>query len=101
MTEGKQESEQAVSTVNREPPRFRVLLHNDHFTTMDFVVEVLETVFHKRPHEAMTIMQHVHERGIGVCGIYSREVAEARVALVTRLAHENEFPLLCTMERED
>ncbi len=101
MTETRQEAGQETTITRQDPPRYRVLLHNDHFTTMEFVVDILETVFHKQPREAETIMRHVHERGVGVCGIYSREIAEARVALVTRLAREHEFPLLCTMEREE
>lgn len=101
MAETEQQIRKKGASALQVPPRYRVLLHNDHFTTMEFVVNILEAVFHKQPHEAEMIMRHVHERGIGICGIYSREIAEARVALVTRLAREHEFPLLCTMEREE
>jgi len=82
----------------KEPPMYRVLLHNDDYTTMDFVVLVLEKVFHKSPAEATRIMLNVHQKGIGVCGIYPRDVAETKVATVQTLAENNNFPLLCTME---
>jgi ATP-dependent Clp protease adaptor protein ClpS len=101
MTESKQDTRPDFLVTGQEPPRYRVILHNDHFTTMEFVVDILENVFHKNSSEAFLIMQHVHQRGTGTCGVYSMEVAEARVALVTSLARENEFPLLCTMEREE
>ena len=81
-----------------EPPHYRVLLHNDNYTTMEFVVRVLETVFNKGPAEATRIMLNVHKKGIGVCGIYPGEVAETKVAMVHQLARENKFPLKCTME---
>ncbi len=81
-----------------EPKLYRVLLHNDNYTTMDFVVLVLEKVFHKSPAEATRIMLNVHQKGVGVCGIYPRDVAETKVATVQTLAENNNFPLLCTME---
>ena len=81
-----------------EPPKYRVLLHNDDYTTMEFVVQVLETVFNKTPSEAVQIMFNVHRTGIGVCGIYTFEVAETKVAMVHHLASRNNFPLKCTME---
>lgn len=84
----------------KEPSRYRVILLNDDYTTMDFVVYVLETVFHKRPAEATRIMLDVHKRGAGVCGVYTREIAETKVAKVHEMAAEWEFPLQCTMERE-
>jgi ATP-dependent Clp protease adaptor protein ClpS len=82
------------------PRLWRVLLHNDDFTTQEFVVWVLETVFHKPPAEAFAIMMHVHQSGLGVAGIYTREVAETKVQAARRLAEQNEFPLLVTMEPE-
>jgi len=82
------------------PPRYRVLLHNDHYTTMDFVVLVLEHVFHKPRSEAARIMLNVHENGIGVAGVYVKEVAETKVASVHRIARSNQFPLKCSMEPE-
>jgi ATP-dependent Clp protease adaptor protein ClpS len=82
-----------------EHPRlWRVLLHNDDYTTMPFVVEILETIFHKSPAEAHRIMMHVHTRGRGVCGAYPHEVAETKVALVHDRAQVEGFPLRASME---
>lgn len=81
-----------------EPGMFKVLLHNDDYTTMDFVVTVLESVFNKSPGDATRIMFNVHRTGMGVCGVYPAEVAETKVALVHYLARENSFPLRCSME---
>jgi len=81
-----------------EPPRFKVLLHNDDYTTMDFVVMILQTVFNKDMVTATEIMLNVHNKGVGVAGIYSRDVAETKVAMVHELSRKNEHPLKCTME---
>jgi len=81
-----------------EPRMFKVLLHNDDYTTMEFVVEVLQKVFYKTFAEAMRIMLSVHRSGTGVCGIYTGEVAETKVVTVQYLAKENGFPLQCSME---
>ena len=83
-----------------EPPLYRVLLLNDDYTTMDFVVEVLRLVFHKSEEEATRIMLNVHHQGVGVCGSYPMEIAETKVDQVDSLARERGFPLKCTMERE-
>jgi ATP-dependent Clp protease adaptor protein ClpS len=80
------------------PNRWKVLLHNDDYTTMEFVVWVLQAVFHHDETTATQIMLHVHRTGIGVAGVYSREVAETRTAQVEALAREHEFPLRCSME---
>ncbi len=85
-------------TTTRRPPMYKVLLHNDDFTTMEFVIQILETVFRLSQERAVQIMLHVHTRGVGVAGIYPYEVAEMKVAEATSLARANEFPLLCTME---
>jgi len=81
-----------------EPPRFRVLLHNDDFTTMDFVVYVLVQVFHRSEDDAFRLMIQVHSQGVGLAGIYTHEIAETKVAQTIGLARAHEFPLLCTME---
>jgi ATP-dependent Clp protease adaptor protein ClpS len=83
-----------------EPPLYRVLLLNDDYTTMDFVIEVLRQVFHKSETEATQIMLNVHNQGVGVCGCYPMEIAETKVDMVDSLARERGFPLKCTMERE-
>jgi ATP-dependent Clp protease adaptor protein ClpS len=82
-----------------EPSLFKVLLHNDDYTTMDFVVHVLETVFNLPEDQAIPIMLNVHVKGIGVAGVYTYEVAEMKVAKTTAMAREQEFPLLCTIEQ--
>jgi ATP-dependent Clp protease adaptor protein ClpS len=84
----------------KKPELFRVLLLNDDYTTMDFVVEVLESVFHKPPAEAFRIMMAVHTQGKGLCGVYPHEVAETKVATVIERARANGFPLLAAMEPE-
>ena len=84
----------------REPSMYRVLLHNDDYTSMEFVVEVLMYVFHKSWEESTHIMLQVHTEGIGVCGVYPYEVAETKVEMVEALARENGFPLKCTMEKD-
>src|SRR3954470_23472386 len=82
-----------------QPPRmWRVLLHNDDYTTQDFVVWVLETIFHKPRGEAFAIMMSVHQSGMGLAGIYTRDIAETKVKATKQLAEEHEFPLLVTME---
>jgi ATP-dependent Clp protease adaptor protein ClpS len=82
------------------PRLYRVLLHNDDYTTMEFVVEILETVFAKSPSEAYRIMMHVHQNGLGVCGAYPYEIAETKVALVHERARARGFPLRASMEEE-
>jgi ATP-dependent Clp protease adaptor protein ClpS len=83
-----------------EPPMYRVLLHNDDFTTMEFVVWILVTVFHKDEAGAVQTMLQVHLDGVGIAGIYPYEVAEMKVSTVLNLATEHEYPLLCTLEPE-
>jgi len=84
----------------RKPPLYKVYLLNDDYTTMDFVVAVLMEVFHKNRTEATQIMLHVHRRGMGLCGVYTREIAETKVDAVHALARQHEFPLRCIMEKE-
>jgi ATP-dependent Clp protease adaptor protein ClpS len=80
------------------PKMYRVLLLNDHYTTMEFVVEVLMKVFHKAVPEATRIMLDVHKKGQGTVGVYTRDIAETKVSLVHSLAREREYPLRCTCE---
>jgi ATP-dependent Clp protease adaptor protein ClpS len=82
----------------QEPKQFRVLMHNDHYTTMDFVVQVLGTIFNKPPVEAIRIMLTIHHQGTGVCGTYTAEVAETKVHHVHLVARENGYPLRCSLE---
>lgn len=82
------------------PKKFKVLLHNDDYTTMEFVIFILQAVFHKSLVEAEKIMLDVHRQGLGVCGVYTHEIAESKAKKVERLARENSHPLLCTIEPE-
>jgi ATP-dependent Clp protease adaptor protein ClpS len=85
----------------KKPSMYRVLLLNDDYTPMEFVVLVLEHFFNKSREEATRIMLHVHNYGVGVCGVYPLEVAETKVAQVMDLAQQQQHPLQCTKERED
>lgn len=85
----------------KRPSMYRVLLLNDDYTPMEFVVYVLERYFNKSRDQATQIMLHVHNHGVGVCGVFTYEVAETKVAQVLDLARRNEHPLQCTMEKED
>ena len=82
----------------KRPQLYKVILHNDDYTTMQFVVDVLESIFQKSPAEAHRIMMHVHTRGHGVCGLYTHEIAETKVALVHDSAREHGFPLRASFE---
>ena len=82
------------------PPMFKVILLNDDYTPMEFVVEVLKAVFHKPHAEATRIMLHVHQNGMGVAGVFPYEIAETKVRTVEELARQAEYPLKCTMEKE-
>jgi len=85
---------------NHKPPLYKVLLLNDDYTTMEFVTQVLENLFHKTPAEAHRTMMQVHTQGRGLCGIYSYEVAETKVAMVQDLARRENFPLQAVFEEE-
>jgi ATP-dependent Clp protease adaptor protein ClpS len=98
------EGEAGLATATRverklkEPRMYKVLLLNDDYTTMEFVVFVLQSIFQRPDAEALQIMLHVHKNGIGVAGVYLHEIAETRVAQVETLAREYEFPLRCRLE---
>ena len=83
-----------------EPPMYKVMLLNDDYTTMEFVVEILMLVFKKSPEDAVRIMLNVHHKGIGICGVYTFEVSETKVNTVHTLARQYGFPLKCTIEKE-
>jgi ATP-dependent Clp protease adaptor protein ClpS len=95
ITETRQEKKLA------KPKMYKVLLHNDHYTTREFVVAVLMEVFHKSETDAVQIMMHVHLNGVGVAGVYTYDVAQSRIRKVEELARMNEYPLRLTMEPED
>lgn len=99
-----EERESGVTTATRkklkQPSLYKVLLHNDDYTTREFVVLILQGVFGKSETEATQIMLHVHHNGIGVAGVYPFEIAETKVEKVTALARKYEFPLRCTLEPE-
>ncbi|WP_392562682.1 ATP-dependent Clp protease adapter ClpS [Orbus sturtevantii] len=96
----KQQVVDKLNVKNIAPPaKYKVILHNDDYTTMDFVIEVLMHFFNHDEHSATEIMLAVHKQGKGICGIYSAEIAETKVFQVTHYATEHQFPLLCTMEK--
>ncbi len=104
MAERPQSDEGGVATEIekkvKRPTLYRVLLHNDDYTTQEFVVYILMSIFHHSPERAYEIMMHVHTRGVGVAGLYPYEMAEAKMTRVHTLARENEYPLKCSMEPE-
>ena len=87
-------------TKTQRPSLYKVLLLNDDYTPMEFVITVLERFFNKSREDATRIMLHVHHNGVGICGVYTYEVAETKVAQVTEFARQNQHPLQCTMEKE-
>ena len=87
-------------TKTKKPSLYKVLLLNDDYTPMEFVVHILENIFGKNREEAVQIMLHVHRHGVGICGVFTFEVAETKVAQVIEFARRHEHPLQCTMEKE-
>jgi ATP-dependent Clp protease adaptor protein ClpS len=94
LPEGDLKNDQEI----REPKMYRVILHNDDYSTMDFVIEVLISIFHKPAADATRIMLDVHKKGMGICGVYTYDIAATRVARVHQLAKKREFPLKCSLE---
>jgi ATP-dependent Clp protease adaptor protein ClpS len=82
----------------KTPRMYRVLMHNDHYTTMDFVVEVLIKVFHKTAAEATRIMLEIHNKGMGICGVYTYDIAVTKISRVHQMAKMKNFPLKCSFE---
>ncbi len=101
-SETERDEESGVATIRKEklkrPSMYKVLMHNDDYTTMEFVVHVLQKYFQKSSPEAHAIMLEVHTRGFGVCGIYTYEVAESKSAKVIKYSRENGHPLKCSTE---
>jgi ATP-dependent Clp protease adaptor protein ClpS len=91
---------EAKKSRTKPPPMFKVLLLNDDYTPMEFVVHILETIFGKTREEAVDVMLHVHRHGVGICGVYTFEVAETKVAHVIEFSRRHQHPLQCTMEKE-
>ncbi|WP_026353962.1 ATP-dependent Clp protease adapter ClpS [Woodsholea maritima] len=89
-----------TQTRTKRPSMYKVLLLNDDYTPMEFVIEILINIFHKSPEDATRIMLHVHQNGVGVCGVFTYEVAETKVAQVMEAARRSQHPLQCTMEKE-
>ena len=104
MTDGQRQTGDQVlertKEKTQEPRLYKVVLHNDDYTTMEFVVEILEGVFLRSPAEAFRIMMQVHTEGKGLCGLYPYDIAETKVALVHDLARERGFPLRASLEEE-
>ncbi len=90
--------ETRTKTKLKKPRMYKVLLHNDDYTTMEFIVFILQGIFHHSESEAMQIMLHVHKNGIGVAGVYTREIAQTRITQVEALARQHEYPLRCSMD---
>ena len=104
---GREDREGGVATAKKtkkkleKPKMFRVLLHNDDYTTMEFVIEILREVFNHNIVDATRIMLHVHQNGMGVAGVYTFEVAETKVQKTLAMAKEFQYPLMCTMEPDE
>lgn len=96
-----QQAEEKTEIRTEKPSLYNVFLLNDDYTTMDFVVQILEKIFQKNLTEATQIMLHVHKKGIGLAGVYPREIAETKVEAVHRIARENDYPLKCLMEKKN
>ena len=89
---------EAVEPKLKKPPLYKVILLNDDFTPMEFVVAILQDIFRKSEEQAVQVMLQVHQKGIGICGVYTREIAETKVELVMQAANNHQHPLQCTME---
>ena len=99
-----EDNDQGVAVKSRsktkKPSMYRVLMLNDDYTPMEFVIHVLESFFNKSHDEATQVMLHVHQKGVGVCGVYTYEIAETKVNQTMDLAQQNQHPLQCTIEKD-
>lgn len=93
-------AEPEVKANTKRPPMFKVVMMNDDYTPMDFVIAILQTVFRLQSEDATQIMLQIHHKGKGVCGIFTRDVAETKIDIVQQMARDAEFPLQCLLERE-
>ena len=98
MIEIKKKTQSEIKS--KKPRLYKVLMHNDNYTTMEFVVSILKTVFNKSHNEAVNIMLNIHNKGIGICGVYPFDIASTKVEIVHFLAEKNNFPLKCSIEPE-
>ncbi|MBN9088819.1 MAG: ATP-dependent Clp protease adapter ClpS [Reyranella sp.] len=98
--EGRSGALTLTRTRTKKPSMYKVLMLNDDYTPMEFVVDVLQHIFQKTREEATKIMLHVHQKGVGVCGVYTYEVAETKVTQTVDYARKNQHPLQCTLEKE-
>ena len=89
-----------IKQKTKKPPMYKVLMLNDDFTPMEFVIFVLEKYFYKNEQDATQIMLNIHQKGIGICGVFTYEVAETKVNKVVSFARQNQHPLQCTMEKD-
>ena len=95
-----EKTEEKVESDLQRPNLYKVVLNNDDYTPMDFVVEVLQSFFHKNEQQAVDIMLAIHHKGKGLCGVYPFGIAETKVLQVNQFARENQHPLLCSLEKE-
>ena len=91
---------QATKIKHERPSLYKVILHNDDYTPMDFVVFVLEMIFNKNSDDANNIMMSIHQKGGAICGAYPRAIAETKIVQVTQMSEDSEYPLKCSMEKE-
>ena len=101
MPKFEEEFESDLALELEEPRMFKVLLHNDDYTSMDFVVDILTRIFHKTQAQAEQIMLQIHEKDKAICGVYSFEIAQTKAEQVKQRAKQNEFPLLATIEEDN
>jgi len=95
---GHTETSSEIGVEIRKPKKYKVVMHNDHYSTWEFVIDVLKRVFYKNEEEAIAITNSVHNKGSGVCGLYSHEIATMKVQQVHSMAKANGYPLKCTIE---